>query len=64
MEKHECVCAVDYYQTVAGNETAAPVCTTCPPGSTQTVRQTVVHVVSIIKCSFPFLDTLVSAIYS
>ena len=29
-----CVCAVDHYQTTAANETTAPVCTACPPGST------------------------------
>ena len=31
---NECICAMDHYQTAAANETAAPVCTACPPGST------------------------------
>ena len=29
-----CVCAVDYYQTTDGSDTAPPTCAECPPGST------------------------------
>ena len=32
-ERNECVCALDYYEITAANETAAAVCTACPPGS-------------------------------
>ena len=32
-ETNDCVCTIDYYQTTAANETAAAVCTACPPGS-------------------------------
>ena len=33
-DSNECVCTTDYYETAAANETAAPVCTACPPEST------------------------------
>ena len=29
-----CVCAAEYYETVAGTSSTAPTCAECPPGST------------------------------
>ena len=52
-----CVCAVDYYQTADGSDTAPPTCAQnvhleAPPMETQIVM----HVVCMTKEPFPFLD--------
>ena len=57
-ETDECICAIDHYQTASANETSAPVCTACPPGSTTKDVTNSSECCKYSKWSFPFLDVL------